>query len=63
LTVRLVSALESIVEEVRQWPTLDAVVSSYLGETASNLRRILEYADQAPFYADGGLAGRMRGHH
>lgn len=28
---------------------LDAVVSSYLGETASNLRRILEYADQAPF--------------
>jgi hypothetical protein len=28
---------------------LDAVVSSYLGETASNLRRVLEYADQAPF--------------
>lgn len=28
---------------------LDAVVSSYLGETASNLRRILDYADQAPF--------------
>jgi SpoVK/Ycf46/Vps4 family AAA+-type ATPase len=28
---------------------LDAVVSSYLGETASNLRRIFEYADQAPF--------------
>lgn len=28
---------------------LDAVVSSYLGETASNLRRILEYANQAPF--------------
>ncbi|MFZ0715754.1 AAA family ATPase [Mycobacterium sp.] len=28
---------------------LDAVVSSYLGETASNLRRILEYADKAPF--------------
>lgn len=84
------SALENIVEEVRQWPALDAaglprrqrlllqgppgcgkttaaeavaaelgrpllivrmdaVVSSYLGETASNLRRILEYADQAPF--------------
>lgn len=28
---------------------LDAVVSSYLGETASNLRRIFEYADQLPF--------------
>ena len=28
---------------------LDAVVSSYLGETASNLRRSLDYADQAPF--------------
>lgn len=28
---------------------LDAVVSSYLGETASNLRRLLDYADQAPF--------------
>lgn len=28
---------------------LDAVVSSYLGETASNLRRILDYTDQAPF--------------
>jgi ATP-dependent Zn protease len=28
---------------------LDAVISSYLGETASNLRRILDYADQAPF--------------
>lgn len=28
---------------------LDAVVSSYLGETASNLRRIFDYADQAPF--------------
>lgn len=28
---------------------LDAVVSSYLGETASNLRRILDYANQAPF--------------
>ena len=28
---------------------LDAVVSSYLGETASNLRRILDYAQQAPF--------------
>lgn len=84
------SALENLVEEIRQWPALDAaglprrqrlllqgppgcgkttaaeaiaselgrpllvvrldaVVSSYLGETASNLRRILEYADQAPF--------------
>lgn len=28
---------------------LDAVVSSYLGETASNLRRILDYVDLAPF--------------
>lgn len=28
---------------------LDAVVSSYLGETASNLRRVLEYSEQAPF--------------
>lgn len=28
---------------------LDAVVSSYLGETASNLRRILDYANNAPF--------------
>lgn len=28
---------------------IDAVVSSYLGETASNLRRVLEYADTAPF--------------
>lgn len=27
---------------------LDAVVSSYLGETASNLRRVLDYAHQAP---------------
>jgi len=83
-------ALENVVEEIRQWPALDAaglprrqrlllqgppgcgkttsaeaiaaelgrpllivrldaVVSSYLGETASNLRRIFEYADQAPF--------------
>lgn len=29
--------------------SIDAVVSSYLGETASNLRRVLDYADQAPF--------------
>jgi hypothetical protein len=28
---------------------LDAVVSSFLGETASNLRRVLEYSEQAPF--------------
>ncbi|MBO1765800.1 ATP-binding protein [Allobranchiibius sp. GilTou38] len=86
----VVASLESVVEEVRQWPTLDAagvprrqrlllqgppgcgkttaaeavaaelgrpflivrldaVVSSYLGETASNLRRILDYSNQAPF--------------
>lgn len=86
----VLSSLESIVEEVQQWPVLDsaglprrqrlllqgppgcgkttaaealaaelgrpllvvrldAVVSSYLGETASNLRRILDYADEAPF--------------
>ena len=86
----VLSSLESIVEEVRQWPALDAaglprrqrlllqgppgcgkttaaealaaelgrpllvvrldaVVSSYLGETASNLRRSLDDADQAPF--------------
>lgn len=90
LDPRVVGTLDSIVEEVRQWSTLDAagiprrqrlllegppgcgkttaaealatelgrpfllvrldsVVSSYLGETASNLRRILDYADQAPF--------------
>lgn len=28
---------------------LDAVVSSYLGETASNLRRVLDYSTQGPF--------------
>lgn len=28
---------------------LDAVVSSYLGETSSNLRRILDYVNHAPF--------------
>lgn len=84
------TTLENTVEEVRQWPSLDAaglprrqrlllqgppgcgkttaaeavaaelgrpllvvrldaVVSSYLGETASNLRRIFDYANQAPF--------------
>jgi hypothetical protein len=37
---------------------LDAVVSSYLGETASNLRRILEYADKAPFVASATPTGR-----
>lgn len=86
----LVSTLDGIIEEVRQWHALDAVgiprrqrlllegppgcgkttaaealatelgrpfllvrldavVSSYLGETASNLRRVFDYADQAPF--------------
>lgn len=90
LDPHLVSTLDGIVEEVRQWQALDAagiprrqrlllegppgcgkttaaealatelgrpfllvrldaVVSSYLGETASNLRRVLDYADQAPF--------------
>ena len=90
LDAQLVSTLHGLVDEVRQWPLLDAagvprrqrlllegppgcgkttaaeaiaaelgrpfllvrldaVVSSYLGETASNLRRIMEYADQAPF--------------
>lgn len=29
--------------------SIDAVVSSYLGETASNLRRVLDFADKAPF--------------
>jgi SpoVK/Ycf46/Vps4 family AAA+-type ATPase len=29
--------------------SLDAVVSSYLGETASNLRRVLDYANKVPF--------------
>jgi ATPase family associated with various cellular activities (AAA) len=29
--------------------SLDAVVSSYLGETASNLRRVLDFADKMPF--------------
>ncbi|MDP8975654.1 MAG: ATP-binding protein [Actinomycetota bacterium] len=28
---------------------LDAVISSYLGETASNLRRLIEYANDGPF--------------
>lgn len=45
------TAAEGIAAELG-WPfllvRLDAVVSSYLGETASNLRRIFEYADRAP---------------
>lgn len=45
------TAAEGIAAELG-WPfllvRLDAVVSSYLGETASNLRRIFEYADKAP---------------
>lgn len=46
------SAAESLAAELGRpfvLVRLDAVVSSYLGETASNLRRVLEYADQAPF--------------
>lgn len=46
------SAAEAVASELGRpflLVRLDAVVSSYLGETASNLRRILEYADQAPF--------------
>jgi len=45
---------------------LDAVISSYLGETASNLRRILEYADQAPFvvlFDEFDALGRSRDDH
>ena len=46
------SAAEAVAEELG-WPfvlvRLDAVVSSYLGETSSNLRRVLEYADQGQF--------------
>lgn len=45
---------------------LDAVVSSYLGETASNLRRILDYADQAPFvvlFDEFDALGRSRDDH
>lgn len=46
------SGAEALATELG-WPfvliRLDAVVSSYLGETASNLRRVLEYADQARF--------------
>jgi len=46
--------------------SLDAVVSSYLGETASNLRRVLEYADQAPFvvlFDEFDALGRSRDDH
>jgi SpoVK/Ycf46/Vps4 family AAA+-type ATPase len=46
------SAADALASELG-WPfvvvSLDAVISSYLGETASNLRRVLEYANQAPF--------------
>jgi SpoVK/Ycf46/Vps4 family AAA+-type ATPase len=46
------SGAEALAAELG-WPfvlvRLDAVVSSYLGETASNLRRVLEYADQGSF--------------
>lgn len=46
------SGAEALAAEVG-WPfvlvRLDAVISSYLGETASNLRRVLEYADQTRF--------------
>ncbi|NIJ14804.1 SpoVK/Ycf46/Vps4 family AAA+-type ATPase [Saccharomonospora amisosensis] len=103
----LVQTLDGLVEEVRQWPQLDAasiprrqrlllegppgcgkttaaealaaelgrpfllvrldaVVSSYLGETASNLRRILDYADQAPFvvlFDEFDALGRSRDDH
>ncbi|MCF6506115.1 AAA family ATPase [Blastococcus sp. MG754426] len=46
------SAAEALAHELRRpfvVVRLDAVVSSYLGETASNLRRVLDYANQAPF--------------
>jgi SpoVK/Ycf46/Vps4 family AAA+-type ATPase len=46
------SAAEAVAEELG-WPfvlvRLDAVVSSYLGETSSNIRRVLEYADHGQF--------------
>jgi histone H3/H4 len=46
------SAAESVAAELGRpfvVVSLDAVVSSYLGETASNLRRVLDYANLAPF--------------
>lgn len=46
------SAAEAVAADLRRpfvVVRLDAVVSSYLGETASNLRRVLDYAHQAPF--------------
>ena len=99
----VLTALENIVQEVRQWPSLDAaglprrqrllfqgppgcgkttaaeavaaelgrpflvvrldaVVSSYLGETASNLRRILDYANQAPLSFCSTSSTRSAGH-
>lgn len=46
------SAAEALASELGRTfvvVSMDAVVSSYLGETASNLRRVLNYADQVPF--------------
>lgn len=46
------SAAESLATELGRpflLIRLDSVVSSYLGETASNLRRIFDYIEQAPF--------------
>ncbi len=45
---------------------IDAVVSSYLGETASNLRRILDYTTQVPFvvlFDEFDALGRSRDDH
>jgi len=42
---------------------LDAVISSYLGQTATNLRRILEYANAAPWvvlFDEFDALGRVR---
>ncbi len=46
------SAAEAVAAELERplvVVSLDAVVSSYLGETASNLRRVLDYANNSPF--------------